>query len=101
MKKLKTVETYERDFLEVHEEGHDGKWRRVASSPSLVEYTEPECLNEVLKSVEILKGGLDKLEGFLPSDLCRVGKLRLCRVKRHVEVTGFNVKLALRRISRR
>lgn len=101
VKKIKIIETYERDFLEVHEEGHDGKWRRVASSPSLAENSEAECLNEVLKSVGIIKGGLDKLEGFLPSDLCRIGKLRLCKVKRHVEVSDFDVKLALRRISRR
>lgn len=101
VKKIKIIETYERDFLEVQEQGHDGKWRRVCSSPSLVEHSESECLNAALKSVEILKGGLDKLEGFLPSDLCRVGKLRLCRVKRHVEITDFDVKLALRRISRR
>lgn len=101
MKKLKTVETYEREFLEVHEEGHDGKWRRVCSSPSLADHPEDECIREVLKSTEILKGGLDKLQGFLPSELCRIGKLRLCKVKRHVEVTNFDVKLALRRISRR
>lgn len=55
-------------------------------------------MKEVLNSARILKGGAENLRGFLPDDICRVGKLRLCRVKKHVEVMSFPVKLALRRM---
>lgn len=101
MKELKTVETYEREFLEIHEKGHDQKWRRLTSSPSLQDHSVEECLKEVLQSAHILKGGTENLRGFLPHEFCRVGQLRLCRVKRHVEVLSFPVKLALRRINKK
>lgn len=100
MKDLKIVDTYEREFLEIHERGLDGKWRRLATSPSLQENPIKDCLKEVLNSARILKGGTENLRGFLPDEFTRVGQLRLCRVKKHVEVMSFPVKLALRRLKK-
>lgn len=94
---MKVTKEYERHFYEVQQQGESGKWYRLVSSDLIEDGTDEK---------EILKGVLEKarkqiswtrgLEGFLPSDLLRVGPLRLVRVVRHNKVFDLDVKKALR-----
>lgn len=95
---MKVEKEYDRHFFEVQQQGENGKWYRMVSSDLIEDGNEKEMVQNVLEAARKQIGWTRGLEGFLPSELLRVGALRLVRVHRNNKVLGFDVKKALRAI---
>lgn len=67
---------------ELHEQGEDGKWRRVTSSRA---GSKKAALQEMLESYRIMRNP-GSLRWILPEEMLRRGSLRL--VKCDVEILG-------------
>lgn len=95
---MKVEKEYDRHFFEVQQQGENGKWYRMVSSDLIEDGNEKEMVQNVLEAARKQIGWTRGLEGFLPSELLRVGALRLVRVHRNNKVLSFDVKKALRAI---
>jgi hypothetical protein len=93
---MKVMKEYDRHFYEVQQQSENGKWYRVAQSGYIEGGNDKLMLADALdgtrKRIRWAKG----LEGFLPSELCHVGPLRIVRVHKRVQELDFDVKQALR-----
>lgn len=93
---MKVIKEYDRHFYEVQQQGENGKWYRMASSDLIEDGNDKEMFKQVLEKTRDRIGWARGLEGFLPSELLRVGALRLVRVVRNNKVFDFDVKKTLR-----
>lgn len=95
MKDSRIVETYERHYYEVQQQGGSGDWYRLVSSKLIENGNDQEMAAHAIERARQQVNWSRGLRGFLPEDLIRVGKLRMCRVVRHVDVLALDVKKAM------
>lgn len=93
---MKVEKEYDRHFFEVQQQGENGKGYRLAQSDYIEEGNEKEMLQNALEQSKKRISWSRGLEGFLPSELLRIGKLRIVRVHKHTQVFDLDVKKALR-----
>lgn len=93
---MKVTKEYDRHFFEVQQQNENGKWYRLAQSDYIEGGNEKAMLQSVFGASRDRINWSRGLEGFLPSDLLRIGSLRLVRVHKRTQVFDLDVKKALR-----
>lgn len=95
---MKVEKEYNRHFFEVQQQSENGKWYHMVSSDVIEDDNEKDMFKQVLEKARKQISWTRGLEGFLPSDLLRVGTLRLVLVHRNSKVLDLDVKKTLRSI---